>query len=155
MPTSEAVQSELDRLLAQPGNSNCADCGSHRPRWASISIGVFICSNCAGAHRSLGTHASVVKSVDLDIWKPEWFQSLERLGNSRSKAEFEHNVPPHFRRPIAAPAGTLKANEALRLEKWVRAKYVLRLFAAPADLKFPGYDWENNIFLSSWARHLG
>ena len=121
----------------------------------SISIGIFLCSNCAGAHRSLGTHFSVVKSLDLDIWKPEWLPALERLGNARARAAFEHNVPAHFKRPVAAPAGTLKGQEALRLEKWVRAKYVLRLFAAPVDLKFPGYAWESNIFLSAWARHLG
>ena len=149
------TEAELARLLSQPGNDACADCGAPRPRWASISIGVFICSNCAGAHRSLGTHASVVKSLDLDNWRPEWFQALERMGNARARAMFEHNVPAHFRRPQAAPAGALKPAEALRLEKWVQAKYVLRLFAAPADLKFPGYAWETNIFLAAWARHLG
>ena len=153
--TPESVKSELDKLLSVPGNESCADCGSPRPRWASISLGVFICSNCAGAHRSLGTHASVVKSVDLDVWTPEWLHSLARLGNSRSKAAFEFNVPPHFKRPLAAPAGTLKGKDAQRLEKWVQAKYVLRLFAAPANLKFPGYAWDTNLFLSAWARHLG
>jgi len=152
--TPSSVKAKLDKLLSKPGNTNCADCGANSPRWASISIGVFLCPNCAGAHRSLGTHVSVVKSVDLDVWKDEWLSVLERVGNLENKNSLEYNVPAHFKRPTAASAGTLKGHEALRLEKWVKAKYVLRLFSAPVDLKFPGYSWDSNLFLAAWARQL-
>jgi len=33
--------------------------------------GVFVCIRCSGIHRSMGTHISKVKSVDLDTWTPE------------------------------------------------------------------------------------
>ena len=33
--------------------------------------GVFLCIRCSGIHRSMGTHISKVKSVDLDVWTPE------------------------------------------------------------------------------------
>ena len=33
--------------------------------------GVFICIRCSGIHRSMGTHISRVKSVDLDTWNTE------------------------------------------------------------------------------------
>lgn len=33
--------------------------------------GVFVCIRCSGIHRSMGTHISKVKSVDLDMWTPE------------------------------------------------------------------------------------
>ena len=32
--------------------------------------GVFLCIRCSGIHRSMGTHISKVKSVDLDVWTP-------------------------------------------------------------------------------------
>lgn len=33
--------------------------------------GVFVCIRCSGIHRSMGTHISKVKSVDLDTWTVE------------------------------------------------------------------------------------
>jgi hypothetical protein len=36
--------------------------------WVSTNLGVFLCINCAGVHRSLGTHLSVILSLELDDW---------------------------------------------------------------------------------------
>lgn len=55
---------DLKQLLDLPHNRYCADCtgggGAARASWASINTGVFICMQCAGAHRGLGTHISKV-----------------------------------------------------------------------------------------------
>lgn len=69
-------QVELMELLSRPENRSCADCGRAGalnfpllalqieadrrtdPRWASWSLGTFICLRCSGVHRSLGTHIS-------------------------------------------------------------------------------------------------
>jgi hypothetical protein len=143
---------ELSRLLNVAGNDQCCDCGAPQPRFASITIGIFLCASCAAAHRTLGTHASAVKSVDGDTWRTEWLSTLQRVGNAKANELFEWRVPAHFNRPEISSSPT--PHEKLRLEKWVSAKYVLRLFAAPQDLKFPGYNWESNVFLSAWARKL-
>jgi hypothetical protein len=37
----------------------------------STLSGCFVCIRCSGIHRSMGTHISKVKSVDLDTWTPE------------------------------------------------------------------------------------
>ncbi|RVX08587.1 putative ADP-ribosylation factor GTPase-activating protein AGD15 [Vitis vinifera] len=31
---------------------------SRAPRWASVNLGIFICMQCSGIHRSLGVHIS-------------------------------------------------------------------------------------------------
>ena len=38
------------------------------PDWSSYNIGVFLCEQCAGLHRSLGSHISKIKSLKLDNW---------------------------------------------------------------------------------------
>jgi hypothetical protein len=35
---------------------------------ASLNFGVFLCSNCSGAHRALGPPVTRVKSTKLDQW---------------------------------------------------------------------------------------
>ncbi|RUP45585.1 hypothetical protein BC936DRAFT_147987 [Jimgerdemannia flammicorona] len=79
----------LKDLLKKPANKFCADCKRKDPRWASWNIGVFMCIRCSGVHRSLGTHISKVKSVDLDIWTPEQIESITRWGNARANNSIE------------------------------------------------------------------
>jgi stromal membrane-associated protein len=48
----------LKELMAKPENKTCADCRKKDPRWASWNLGIFICIQCSGIHRSMGTHIS-------------------------------------------------------------------------------------------------
>ena len=61
-------------FLSVPGNDKCADCNSKKPKWASINMGIMLCIECSGIHRSLGVHISKVRSVTLDDWEPEMQQ---------------------------------------------------------------------------------
>jgi hypothetical protein len=46
--------------LASPANTVCADCNASQPDWASINLGILLCIECSGVHRSLGSHISKV-----------------------------------------------------------------------------------------------
>ncbi|KAM0931121.1 hypothetical protein ACQ4PT_000522 [Festuca glaucescens] len=81
-PGSIATTERLDRLLSQPANRCCADCGAPDPKWVSLTFGAFICIKCSGAHRSLGVHISKVVSVKLDEWTDEQVDFLTDSGGN-------------------------------------------------------------------------
>ncbi|KAK1919798.1 hypothetical protein P3342_002091 [Pyrenophora teres f. teres] len=48
---------------ADASNKICADCGTEiKVDWVSINLGIIICIECSGIHRSLGTHITKVRS---------------------------------------------------------------------------------------------
>ena len=50
------------------------------PTWASANLGVYLCLNCSGVHRSLGTHITQVRSITMDAWFPDQIEvSVGRL----------------------------------------------------------------------------
>jgi Putative GTPase activating protein for Arf/PH domain len=49
-------------------NPICADCSTRGPDWASLNLGVLLCIQCSGIHRSLGVHVSKVRNgVSCDL----------------------------------------------------------------------------------------
>lgn len=71
------------RIFEMSGNHECADCKSKDPDWASLGFGVLICLQCAGSHRSLGVHISLVRSLNLDSWTPKQLCYLIKGGNEK------------------------------------------------------------------------
>ncbi|CAG8477971.1 8965_t:CDS:2 [Ambispora gerdemannii] len=76
---------------ADSSNSICADCGARKTEWCSINLGVILCIECSGIHRSLGTHISKVRSLTLDTisYTPDLIEQIKMLGNARSNAIWE------------------------------------------------------------------
>lgn len=60
----------MEKVWEIKGNSTCADCGASFPDWASVNLGITLCIECSGVHRSMGVNFSKVRSLTLDtnIW---------------------------------------------------------------------------------------
>nr|XP_042128260.1 arf-GAP with coiled-coil, ANK repeat and PH domain-containing protein 3 isoform X3 [Peromyscus maniculatus bairdii] len=123
-------ESVLQRVQSVAGNSQCGDCGQPDPRWASINLGVLLCIECSGIHRSLGVHCSKVRSLTLDSWEPELLKLMCELGNSTMNQIYEAQCEgPGIRKPTASSSRQDK--EAWIKDKYVEKKFLRKLTSAP------------------------
>ena len=98
------VDDVFSRIFQEPSNGRCVDCDTSSPDWASIGhwfyicespqqllkdtihhllgYGILCCLQCAGKHRSFGTHVTLVRSIKMDDWSQEQLLFLETGGNA-------------------------------------------------------------------------
>ena len=130
---SEPYEKELDAetiaaIRSVAGNDVCAECGAQDPEWASIKLGIVICLECSGIHRSLGTHISKVRSLTLDKWLPEYVAFLFKRGNAAANKFLEANIPENVVRLNPRTQRSVR-------EEFIRNKYVKHLYAAPLTVQ--------------------
>lgn len=123
--TTTEAQQLVKSLMIAGENSTCADCKKNQTKWASSSLGIFICLNCSGIHRSLGTHISFVRSCILDGWTPKQAILMRKIGNKIANAYWEARLPEDYMRPNPSDMNSLEA--------FIRAKYVNRAWAGPGE----------------------
>ena len=109
----------------------CADCTNTKPEWFSLSLGVLMCIECSGIHRSLGTHISKVRSILLDKPSPSVKALLKALGGNEkvNKSVWEHDLENQtgWVRPRASDSREVKA-------AFIKSKYQWRGFSRrPSD----------------------
>ena len=108
-------------------NPTCADCENKEPDWASINLGILVCIECSGIHRSLGVHVSKVRSITLDSWTTELLDLMLAIGNAKYNELYEGSVPPGFK-----PTPTASREER---EEFITLKYGKRAFLSKGVLQ--------------------
>ncbi|CAM9748467.1 unnamed protein product, partial [Ascophyllum nodosum] len=104
-------------------NPVCTDCSAPSPDWVSLNLGVLICIQCSGIHRSLGTHVSKVRSLGLDALDEVDLSVVREVGNARSNAIWEH--------ALQEQEGWVKPtpdSPAEHKRRYIQAKYVWKGF---------------------------
>jgi Arf-GAP/SH3 domain/ANK repeat/PH domain-containing protein len=108
---------------ADQGNNWCADCGSSsKVEWVSINLGIILCIECSGIHRSLGTHISKIRSLTLDVhsFSNDIVEILLQIGNRVSNMIWEATLDQALK-------PTASSTREQRL-KFITAKYVDGLY---------------------------
>ena len=126
------------------GNCWCADCGSgSKVEWVSINLGIVLCIECSGIHRSLGTHISKVRSLTLDIksFTIDIVEILLLIGNRVSNMIWEARLDASLK---LAPNATRE--QRLR---YITTKYVERAFVDPISSTLSRYATSDETLLAA------
>lgn len=108
------------------GNHWCADCNSEsKTEWVSINLGIVLCIECGGIHRSLGTHISKVRSLTLDTtsFSTDIVEILLQIGNRISNMVWEANLGEEQK-----PTPVASRDQRLR---FITSKYIDRAYITP------------------------
>ncbi|KJH51215.1 PH domain protein [Dictyocaulus viviparus] len=119
----------FEQIRRVPGNEKCADCGSDQPKWVSINLGVVLCIECSGVHRSLGVQTSKIRSLTMDSIDPELRDVLLSLGNSQVNAIYLAHLP--VKDVVPTPASERCSLPSLRF-----VKHGLKQNMSKGDLSF-------------------
>ncbi|KAI2636014.1 ArfGap-domain-containing protein [Xylaria nigripes] len=152
-PVSSNYDDSPDKLLqsirdSDQGNCWCADCGSgSKVEWVSINMGIILCIECSGIHRSLGTHISKVRSLTLDItsFTLDTIEMLLLIGNRVSNMVWEAKLDPSLK-----PSPQATREQRLR---FITAKYVERAFVEPISATLSRYATADETLLAAIKRN--
>ncbi|CAK46423.1 uncharacterized protein An13g00210 [Aspergillus niger] len=133
---------------ADQGNNWCADCGStSKVEWVSINLGIVLCIECSGIHRSLGTHISKIRSLTLDVnsFSNDIVEILLQIGNRVSNMIWEATLD-QAQKPVAA------STREQRL-KFITAKYSERAFVQPLPSPLSRFTTSDETLLAAIKRN--
>eukprot|EP00042_Codosiga_hollandica_P042597 m.393806 g.393806 ORF g.393806 m.393806 type:complete len:1041 (+) comp56363_c0_seq1:1284-4406(+) len=124
----DVIKNPGPTLHSIPGNDRCVDCDALNPEWASINLGILMCIECSGTHRSLGVQFSKVRSIALDRWMADTIEFMKQIGNRSFNAVCETRLAElETNKPVPTSASDLKAS-------FIRLKYIDLKFA-PTNVK--------------------
>jgi len=137
---------KLKAIRRLPENSICAECKITSSEWASTNLGLFICMDCAGVHRGLGTHITKIKSCTMDTWTPKEVAFMESIGNAKANSYWEARLP--YGGGISPTVNSRQRAEFIR-SKYEQKKYYAAPMVQPSKTEEP----KKSTMLHQWYNH--
>ncbi|EPX75107.1 centaurin 5 [Schizosaccharomyces octosporus yFS286] len=117
----------------QISDQYCADCrSSSRVEWCAINYPAVLCIDCSGIHRSLGTHVSKVRSLDLDKLSGETVELLRATGNQMINEIYEAGLGE----PNAKSIETHEERASFIKDKYVHKVYFRAIVESDVNIAF-------------------
>ena len=129
---------------ADQGNAWCADCGSDvKTEWVSLNLGIVLCIECSGIHRSLGTHISKIRSLTLDTtsFTTDIVELLLLVGNRVSNMVWEAKLDQSTK-----PMPDATRDQRLR---FITSKYADRAYITPIASTISHYTSPDDTLIAS------
>ena len=108
--------------------TTCADCSRAVPEWASINLGILLCIDCAGVHRTLGVGVSQVRSLllDDDCWDRPTMSIMTGIGNENSNRVWSATLGDDTSGGAIRPNATRAQREVHIRDKYVKRRWIDR-----------------------------
>lgn len=128
---STASDSLLTMIQRTPSNRRCADCDSIKGvEWVSINLLVVVCIECSGAHRSLGSQITKIRSLTLDTvsFTKDLVDAFKEVSNSKMNSIWEARLTT---KPVITDRNRLQ----YITEKYVEKAYIREIEKPNAALR--------------------
>ncbi|CCF59153.1 hypothetical protein KAFR_0G01190 [Kazachstania africana CBS 2517] len=137
LKTINSIKSNIDYTLLNTvkklhvSNLKCCDCNStENVEWISINLLCTLCIKCSGAHRSMGSHISKIRSLIYDNFRPDELLYLieNKISNSACNLLYESNLDPDLKIDF-------NSNDSER-STFITNKYKLKIFINDGNQDF-------------------
>jgi Arf-GAP/SH3 domain/ANK repeat/PH domain-containing protein len=92
------------------------------PDWLSVNLGILVCIECSGPHRSLGVNFSKIQSLTLDKMGTASLLIARKMGNELFNEAYEGR-DPGIEKPL--PESSVEAKRNFIRSKYVDKAYVV------------------------------
>ena len=117
-PVLESPDEAIRKLSRLPTNRKCCDCTSKLPNSVNVTLGIFLCSVCAGIHRELP--GARIKGMGHTTFTAQEVETIaNEAGNERVNAMYLANYHPSQER-MKPPVDN---NDSHILRNWILRKY--------------------------------
>ena len=124
-PASKAaVAATFTKMLSQPWNKCCIDCGARDPQLLNVRFGCFMCDSCGKFHAAMGMKTSNVATAGNHMWILDILRRVENSGNAYVQAMFFPALPDNMN-PLKSEDVASRLCPSFFIEKYEQLRFAV------------------------------